>query len=170
MRYFLSGLLSAAWALWFGGVVTMLLFMNRLFQSMHDEFSAVFHVVAPPQFRLSERFGLVAGGLALLSAFAMRLLTRGRAATWLFVLFAITAALEGVRPAYLAPRMQGLVTPGQTPPPEFARLHGMYMAAAGLEAIFLLLAAFALPAVMRAPSKGIEDSLGNAAATTASPR
>ena len=154
MRYFLSSLLAAAWGLWFGGIVSLFLFMNRLFESMHDDYRAVFDTVAPAQFRMAERFGIVAGGLALVTAFAMRLVSRGKAATWLFALLAIAAALDVVRPVFISARMHGLVTPGQTPPPEFMRLHGLYMAAAGIEAIFLLIAAFALPALMRSPGKG----------------
>jgi hypothetical protein len=158
MRYFLSGLLALAWALWFGGIVSLFLFINRLFESMKDEYRGVFDVVAPQQFRMAERFGIVAGGLALLVAFAMRLLTRGVAATWLFALLAIAAVLEVVRPVLISAKMLALIRPGETPSPEFMRLHGLYMAAASIEAIFLLIAAFALPAAMRAPGRGAQST------------
>ena len=50
-------------------------------------------------------------------------------------------------------RMLALIQAGQATSAEFVRLHGLYMATATVEAVFLLLVAFALPALMRAPGK-----------------
>src|SRR2546421_5396375 len=94
MRCFLSGLLSVAWALWFGGLVALFLFINRMFESMKGEFQAVFDVVAPQQFSMGERFGLVVGAVALLSAFGLRLLSPSKAATWLFAVLVLAADQE----------------------------------------------------------------------------
>ena len=150
MRYFLSGLLTAAWGLWFGGLVGLFVFINRLFQSMQGEYREVFDVVAPHQFTMAERFGLVAGALALLATFGLQLLLRRRETTWLFVVLAFAAMIEVARPALISRRMLPMIHPGQPPSPEFVRLHGIYMAAGSIEAVILLIAAFALPAVMKA--------------------
>jgi hypothetical protein len=150
MRYFLSGLLTAAWGLWFGGLVGLFVFIGRLFRSMDGEYRAVFDVVAPHQFTTGERFGLVAGAITLLATFGLQLLLRRRETTWLFVVLAFAAMIEVARPALISRRMLPLIQPGQPASPEFMRLHGLYMAAGAIEAVILLVAAFALPAVMKA--------------------
>jgi hypothetical protein len=158
MRYFLSGLLAAAWGLWFGGLVFLFLSINRLFETMHLKYRDVFDVVAPQQFMMAERFGLVVGAVALLSAFGLRLLTPGKGTTWAFVVLMAAAAIEVARPLLISRRMLPMIQPGQPPSPQFVKLHGIYMGLGSIEAVVLLIAAFALPAVMRACAKGEPSS------------
>src|SRR4051812_47803319 len=150
MRYFLAGLLAAAWALWFGGLVALFLFINGLFQSMQAEYRPIFDVVAPHQFALWERYEMVIGAFALLVAFSHRLLTPSRGGTWLFAVLAIAGAMAGAKPLFITRKMFALIQEGQQHSSEFIKLHGLYMALGSVEAIFLLIAAFALPAVMAA--------------------
>jgi hypothetical protein len=151
MRYFLSGLLTAAWGLWFGGLVALFVFIQRLFESMQDEkYRPIFDAVAPAQFSTAERLGLIVGAIALLAAFGLQLLLRRRETTWLFVVLAFAAMIEVARPALISRRMLPLIEAGQTRSPEFLNLHKYYMMIASLEAVILLIAAFALPALMKA--------------------
>jgi hypothetical protein len=150
MRYFLSGLLTAAWGLWFGSLVALFVFIQQLFASMQDKFRDVFDAVAPAQFSSAERLGLIAGAIALLATFGLQLLLRRRETAWLFVVLAFAAMIEVVRPALISRRMLPLIEAGQTGSPEFLNLHKYYMIIAALEAVILLIAAFAMPAVMRA--------------------
>jgi hypothetical protein len=158
MRYFLSGLLAAAWGLWFGGLVFLFLSINRLFETMQLKYRDVFDVVAPYQFMMAERFGLVVGVVALLSAFGLRLLTPGKGTTWTFIVLAAAAATEIARPLLISGRMLPMIQPGQPPSPQFLKLHGIYMGLGSIEAVILLIAAFALPAVMKACAKGDPSS------------
>jgi hypothetical protein len=150
MRYFLSGLLVTAWGLWFGGLVSLFLSINRLFESMHLKYRDVFDVVAPQQFVMAERFGLVVGALALLSAFGLRVLAPGKGTTWGVVVLMAAAAIEVARPLLISRRMLPMIQPGQPPSSEFMKLHGIYMGLGSIEAVILLIAAFSLPAMMRA--------------------
>jgi hypothetical protein len=153
MRYFLSGLLAAAWALWFGGLVGLFLFINGLFQSMQAEYRPIFDIVAPHQFAIWERYEMVVGAFALLVAFSHRLLIPSRGGTWLFGILAIAGAMAGAKPLFITRKMFALVHDGLQHSDEFRSLHGLYMALGLVEAIFLLIAAFSLPAVMAAGAR-----------------
>src|SRR5258706_1162519 len=133
MRYFLSILVAVSWALWFGGVVGMFLFINRLFESMKGEYRPVFDVVAPQQFTMAERFALVAGALALLSTFGLRMLSPRRALTGLFCVLAAAAVLAVLKPMFITQKMIEMIHPGQTPTAEFRRLHGLSMMSSVIE-------------------------------------
>src|SRR5947209_18378536 len=116
MRYFLCLLVSLAWGLWLGGLVMTFLFINRLFETLKAmEVREVFDRVAPGQFRMSERFELVVGMLALLTTAALWLVHRTRAVTWLFVGLALTASLAVVKATWLTPRMLTMIQPGKAP-------------------------------------------------------
>src|SRR3954470_17087710 len=148
MRYFLSSLAAVAWALWFGGLVALFLFINTLFNTMKVEYREVFDVIAPKQFLMSERFSIVAGGFALLVTFGLRLLTPRRAVTGMCVALMAAGAICVGKTLIITPKMLPMIHPGEAPSPEFMRLHGMYMLAGLVEALVLLIAGFFLPAVM----------------------
>ncbi len=148
MRYFLSILVAVAWALWFGGLVGMFLFIDRLFESMKGEYRSVFDEVAPHQFTMVERLSLVAGALALLATFGLRLLSPRRALTGLFCILAVAAVLAVLKPVFITQKMIGMIHPGVTPTAEFRKLHGLSMTASTVEAILLLIAGAFLPAAL----------------------
>src|SRR5258706_1246965 len=109
MRYFLSILVAVAWALWFGGLVGMFLFIDRLFESMKGEYRSVFDEVAPHQFTMVERLSLVAGALALLATFGLRLLSPRRALTGLFCILAVPAGLAVLKPLLITHKMIAMI-------------------------------------------------------------
>ena len=55
--------------------------------------------------------------------------------------------------------LEKMIQPGQPPSPQFMKLHGIYMGLGSIEAVILLIAAFALPAIMAAAVKR-EPSVG----------
>ena len=149
MRYFLSIIATVAWSLWLGGIVAMFLFINRLFESMKVDHRAVFDLVAPQQFTMAERYDLVIGALALVSTFALRVLSPSRSATALFVLLLLAGALAVCKPLFITPRMLALLQPGVPPPEEFKKLHGLSMMSGTLEAILLLAGGALIPRVLQ---------------------
>src|SRR4051812_43824512 len=158
MRYFLSILVAVAWALWFGGLVGMFLFINRLFESMKGEYRSVFDEVAPHQFTMAERFSLVAGALALLATFGLRLLSPRRALTGLFCILAAAAVLAVLKPGFITQKMTDMVHPGATPTAEVRKLHGLSMMASTVEAVLLLLAGAFLPAALDSSTRDGKQS------------
>ena len=148
MRYFLRVAVALSWGIWFGGLLSMFLFITGLFNSLKAEgLRPVFDQIAPHQFMMSQRFELVFGMLALIMTFGLRLLDRRPAVTWFFGVLALAAIVAIVKSAVLTPRMVQLIVPGMEPSAEFKRLHGLSKLAGCIEAVLLLIAGAALPAV-----------------------
>jgi hypothetical protein len=148
MRYFLRVTVALAWGIWFGGLLSMFMFITGLFNSLKAEgLRQVFDQIAPHQFMMSERFELVFGMLALIMTFGLRLLDHRPAVTWFFGVLALAAMVAILKSAVLTPRMVKLIVPGMEPTEEFKRLHGLSMLASCIEAVLLLIAGAALPAV-----------------------
>ena len=160
MRYFLCVLVTLAWGLWFGGLVATFLFINRLFDTMIAlDLRTVFDRVAPGQFLMSERFELVMGMFSLVVTAGLWAMLRTRAATWAFIVLAITAALAFTKAMYITPRMLALIHPGIPPTAEFKKLHGLSMGAGSLEILLLLIVAAALPALFAPRAIPREESV-----------
>jgi hypothetical protein len=148
MRYFLRVMVGWAWGIWFGGLLSMFLFITGLFNSLKAQgLRPVFDQIAPHQFMMSQRFELVFGMLALVMTFGLRLLDRRPAVTWFFGVLALAAIVSVLNSSWLTPRMVQLIVPGAQPSDEFKRLHGLSMLASCVEAGLLLIAGAALPAV-----------------------
>ncbi len=148
MRYFLASFVAVAWALWFGGLVALFVFMATLRDSMHADYHAIFDAIAPRQFAMSERFAIVVGGFALIVTLGLRVLTPHRAVTGLFVILMAAGAIAVAKPMLISPRMLDMIHSGDVQSADFRRLHGLYMLASSLEVLILLIAGFFLPAVM----------------------
>jgi hypothetical protein len=148
MRYFLSALVSLAWALWFGGLIAIFLVVTQVshtFATRRD----IFGEAGSGIFMMFERYQLVVGAVALVSAFALRLLGPSRTGTTLFCLLALAAVGGVVSPLSITPKVEAMRVAGHTDAPEFKKLHGMSMMVYSADAVILLIAGMVLPAALK---------------------
>lgn len=155
MRYFLSVLATLAWALWLGGILALFLFITKLFDGLKTDHLPVFDSVAPTIFLTFERYQLVVGGLALVSAFGLRIVAPVKMLTALFIVLALSAAIGLCEPLFITPRIAVLLERGQQDSAEFKKLHGVSMMLYCAEAAALLVAGGLLPAALRARRDGV---------------
>lgn len=130
-----------AWALWFGGLGTLLLVVTRLFALNHD--MAV--KTAPHLFADFEQYQLLLAALAVVGTalwFAASRSTRAAALLWMLGLAAISAILE---PLLATNRMQVLLKQGAQTSAEFHALHARAGTLYSIEAVLLLGAGMVLP-------------------------
>ena len=144
MRTLLSILVTLAWALWLGGLVTLFLTVITLFR--FDRTIAI--QTAPQVFLMWERYQLALAACALVTTFALRLLTRSTLSSVLFVLFALSALGASLSPILLTKKMEALRAQGLSSSTEFKQLHQrsniVYTSQTGL----LLLAGILLPVTL----------------------
>jgi len=139
MRYLASFVVTLAWALWLGGMVALIVFVQVLFSGDRQ----IAPNAAPMLFVAFGRVQLLLGAIALLGTFAWWVLARRRAVMMLFTLFAISAALAAASSTLVTAPMERLREQGRRDSPAFARLHrwstSLYMGE-----LLLLLAAGAI--------------------------
>ena len=136
MRYGFAFLATLAWALWFGGLMTVFVLVNHLFSV--DRATAV--VAAPRMFLAFERYQLLLAAVALIATVAWRLTDPRGMLTTLFVFFAIASIGAIINAIIITPKLETLRKAGESSGPAFRALHGRSMATFVLEAIALLLA------------------------------
>lgn len=120
MTRVLTNLLHLAWALWFGGMVVLLLFVTQLFKKSH----ATGVDAAPVLFDTFAVFQLAVGAIACIVATILTVMTRRRTAAvftlLLLVAFAAAIVLRG-----WTHQIDGLRLAGQTNTDRFRHLHAL---------------------------------------------
>jgi hypothetical protein len=149
MRYGLALVTTLAWALWFGGLMALFLFVSHLFRA--DRATAV--VAAPKMFLAFERYQIMLAAVALIASAAWRLSTPRAMLTALFFLFALAASGTIVSATLITPRMEELRKQGESSSPAFRQLHGKSMMVYTSEAALLLIGGLILPAALRPPRR-----------------
>src|SRR5688500_13990589 len=104
MRYGLSLILSLAWALWLGGLMTVFVVVSHLFRVNRP--TAV--IAAPEIFIAFERYQIILAGVALLMSAVWRLTTPRKLLTALFFLFATASIGTIISAAMISPRMHAI--------------------------------------------------------------
>jgi hypothetical protein len=135
-----------AWALWFGGLIALFVFVKTLFNNNHD----IAVQAAPQLFVVFQQYHLVLAAIALATTVAWRISAPSKAAVAIFVLLAM-AACTGVAVAiwYVGP-MEELRRNGLSGSPQFARLHGQSMMLFVAQAVLLLACGIIFPCALRA--------------------
>lgn len=151
MRYFISILVSIAWALWFGGLITLFLVVTQLSKIFVDR-RDIFGQAGSGTFIMFERYQLVVGALALISAFALRLVSPAVVRTALFSVLFLAAVGAVASPLWITPKIEALRIAGETTNPQFKKLHGVSMAVYSADALILLIAGTLLPAAINKES------------------
>ena len=134
-----------AWGLWFGGMVTLFVFVSYLF--VKDRPTAV--VAAPRLFQVFETYQIVVASVAIVGAGFWRLTSGARKSiNVVFVLLVVAAVGIMISATSIRPRMERLRADGLSGGPEFQSLHkrseGLYMC----QAMALLAAGVMLPVAL----------------------
>jgi hypothetical protein len=145
LRKTAAGLVCIAWALWFGGLGSLFLFVTRLFAV--DRATALRAV--PRMFLTFERYQLILAAAALLGAGAWRTLSKTKRAAAVFWLLAVAAVPAALEPMLTTNRMEQLRLSGQLSSPQFRKLHGESMIVYCGETLVLLAAGLTLPWAMQ---------------------
>lgn len=119
MRYLASFVVTLAWALWLGGMVALILFVQMLFARNRP----VALDAAPLLFVSFERVQLILAAAACVGTFCWWLLVRRRAVLVLFALFAIAGAVAALSTTLNTTPMERLRAQGMRESPEFKALH-----------------------------------------------
>ena len=147
-----SIVLTLAWGLWFGGIMTLFLAVTSLFNTFAPD-RALAGTAAASVFRKFERYQLVLAAVTIVAAVAWRMAPSARrgAKTAVLVFVLLAAVLAPVSTFGVSARIGELRTQGLTATGEFRRLHGISMALYATEAVVLLLAGLALSSALAAP-------------------
>jgi hypothetical protein len=139
-------LATLGWALWFGGIVALFLFVSVMFR----ESRPVAVDAAPMLFHAFERYQLLLAAFVLVCLVLWRVLAHARAIMLVFTFVALAAVAAVLSTTLVTPRMETLRRQGQSGSPEFRQLHGRSMMFYTSEAALLLLAGVALPSAVAA--------------------
>jgi hypothetical protein len=144
MKNFFATVTCLTWGLWFGGLISLFIFVTALFRWNHD--MAV--QTAPHLFAAFEPYQIGLAVVALVSAIAWRRSAR-RGLIVMIALFVLTAAGSIVSPVLLTSRMHALLVAGNTKSDEFKQLHGESMIVYTFDTGCLLIVGLMLPGAVR---------------------
>ncbi len=141
MKTIIATAATLAWGLWFGGVISLFIFVQKLFSIDHDLGAQA----APHLFMLFARYQIGLAAAALVATFFWRQATPSRSVTALFILLTIAFAGALFSGYYVTPHLEELRLSAQIHDPQFRRLHAMSMVTYMTEAAALLFAGCTLP-------------------------
>jgi hypothetical protein len=131
MQKVLKVLLAVSWALWMGGMISLLIFVIRLFKASHEIGAAS----APVLFHAFADYQIIVGIIACASGTLMTLRTR-RTAHALMTLVMLGAFASALLIRGWTFEMESLRAAGRSGGPEFKAMHGRssiaYTTSAGL--------------------------------------
>jgi hypothetical protein len=142
----LAIIVTLAWGLWFGGLITLFLAVTSLFETFAPD-RHLAGTAAAGLFRRFEFYQLVLAAVAVVAAALWRAsdwaapLRR----TFVLVLLALAAGTALVSTFAVSNRIENLRENKLTDTPEFRRLHGLSMTVYSAEALTLLVAGLLLP-------------------------
>src|SRR5689334_21116205 len=117
MKTIAAGAVTLAWGLWFGGVITLFIFAQRLFSFDHD----LAAMAAPHLFLAFARYQIVLAAVALTAMFAWRLAEPSGWANATFLLLTTAFAAALWTSFYVTPHLEALRTAGETHGADFRR-------------------------------------------------
>jgi len=162
MRYTLSLLVTLAWGLWFGGLITLFLIVTTLFHAFQAQ-RDIFGQAGSATFHVFERYQLIIGAAALVLTVLWAAARPAPVKTWLFAMLVLAGVGAAYGPIFLTPRLEALRKQHLTATPEFRQLHGRSMMLYTAEAALLLIGGILLPL-------GIRSDAGPLTAHSPTPR
>ncbi len=143
----LAGWACIAWALWFGGLVALGLFVMRLFAA--DRELAI--KTAPQLFSVFGRYQILLAAFALLATAGWRFSVKSGRISVLFFLLAFAALAAAVGPAVFMNRMMELWSHGDSASTEFQKLHHVSEIVYSAQILILLVTGLLFPWAFRQP-------------------
>jgi len=144
MKTFFATVTCLAWGLWFGGLISIFIFVPTLFRWNRD--MAI--QTAPHLFAAFEPYQICLAIIAVLSTIAWKLAAR-RGLIAILALFVLATIGATISHLFLTSRMQDLLASGNTQSEEFRQLHGESMGIYTLDAACLLGVGLMLPTANR---------------------
>ena len=144
MKTIFSTVAFLGWALWFGGLVALFIFVTTLF-GWNFQMAVQ---TAPHLFSVFEPYQVIVAAVTLLFTVAWRLTAKRGLAVVIFLLVLCTAGAI-ISPVFLSWRMHDLIVANQMNSPQFARLHGESMIVYSFDTLCLLLVGLILPFSLR---------------------
>ena len=133
MKWFVSSVFLLSWGLWLGGVVAILLLVQRLFQ--YDRNTAL--SAAPQMFLVFEKYQLTLAAATVVSVAGNRGRRRFVALLPLVLAAAVCATTSAL---FITPRIEHLRLVGEQRTAAFSTLHGLSMLIYLIEVMVLLAA------------------------------
>jgi len=159
MSKVLARIVTITWALWLGGMITLIIFVTMLFRS--DRPTAL--EAAPRVFVTFGNYQLILAAVAMIAAALWRVSARSKWITILFATFALSALGAILLSQKIVPRMEEIRLAGKShESAEYKSLHGRTSTIYSCEAALLLIAGLILPAAI-ADSSRQRSSAGSAA-------
>ena len=140
--------LTLAWALWFGGLITLFLSVTSVFATFAPDRSLA-GTAAAGIFQRFEVYQLVLAAIAVTAAAVWRASSAGPGrGTLLLVLLALAAGTALTSTLLVSSRIDDLRKSRLTDTPQFRRLHGISMTVYTAEAALLGMAGLVLPGAL----------------------
>lgn len=149
MLTFARTALGVIWALWFGGIMAVFVFVVALFKGLDRESAVLATGVIFPTF---ERYSLFLAALALIAAVGWRVVGKSRAAGWTFGFLGAATVMAVISAAVITPKILDMRQRGLTNTPEFGKTHGISGVIYVVESIALLGAGVILLSAPRRPA------------------
>jgi hypothetical protein len=150
MRYVLNCVVATVWALWLGGLITVMLSVIAIFGSSFD----LGKQAGPVIFHRFETYQMVLAGTAVVAGVLWQLSARSTTRLVIVLVFILAGAGATVAKTAITPRMDDLVAKGESEGDEFKSLHGQSMIIYLVDTAALAIAGLALPAGMNPKPKG----------------
>jgi hypothetical protein len=136
MRYLLSLIVNAAWALWFGATIATFVFAIHLFRVHPGEVASQANSA---MFVVFGEYELVLAAVAILATGMMLVSRPTKPLVVLLAALVFSGAVAMTAGMGLTPRMEILREQGKSHSDEFKRLHGRSMMAMTAQSVLLLL-------------------------------
>jgi hypothetical protein len=137
----LSIIVTLAWGLWFGGLITLFVVATATFRESHE----LGRTANPVIFRAFEPYILLVAGVATVAGIAWLVVNRSLSLRAIAVLLVLSAIASGYAHYGVSRPMQSL-SPSS---PEWKSLHGRSMMLYTAQSALLTLAGLLLPTAMR---------------------
>jgi hypothetical protein len=145
MRHLISTLVTLTWALWFGALIALFVFVQTLFSNDRD----IAVEAAPQLFMAFQKYHLILASIALMCAVAWRISAPSKPALAIFILLGLAACCGVAVSLWIIGPMNALRESGLGGSDEFKRLHGRSMLLFFGQAFFLLISGCLLPVAIR---------------------
>lgn len=141
-------LLLISLAVWFGGLVQLVLDVTTLFWAFPKDVSDVAVRAAPELFRVSQWVQLIAGLIALVSVLVLRMFACSRGRRWLMRSVVVALVMWATSALWVTPKIETLRESGERGSPAFRYWHGVsnvvYLGQLGFVGVSLVLLPVAL--------------------------
>lgn len=140
--------LLLGWALWLGGLVTLFMSVNTVFEVLKPDRQAAGNITAPI-FGNFEKLGVYIAAITLVSALYLYVRRKTKSRLIALVLLLAATGISTGSSLLVTRKIEALRTASQTQTQEFKTLHGISMGLYSSVTLLLAAAGLVMPGVMR---------------------